>query len=482
MKPIISAIQLLALAGVGLGFSANTFADSPPESRLRIIIETDAGGDPDDEQSLVRFLLYVNEWDVEGIIANRAQTRLGENKNPERTGLGVVRRLIRAYGECYANLRLHDLRYPDPQALQARTVAGYDDTDEGVKLIMAAVDRDDPRPIWYADWGTDKGGAVNNLKRALDRVLKERGQEGYARFKNKLRVICHGNIFGEHTTKRESPFPLFLDTFRPEMDGKRWYHRFSALTATAGGFDLKRDVLTNHGPLGALYPTNTTHPQKEGDTMTFLHLVPTGLSDPEQPGWGGWSGRFGLNPEFYGRPCYWADQKDAWQGVLSRDNILKRWAVHLQNDFRARLDWCVRPVKGANHPPHVVIRGDHGLGVIRLSPPAGAQLVLDAASSGDPDGDQLTFEWFVYSEAGTYRGAVQVENADNVNPTVYIPPDAVGKETHLIVAVTDQGQPPLTRYRRIIITAQEPIPMTSRDCRPRASRLAARPRSCVTIR
>jgi len=31
----------------------------------------------------------------------------------------------------------------------------------------------------------------------------------------------------------------------------------------AGGFDLKRDVLTGHGPLGALYPTNTTHPQKE---------------------------------------------------------------------------------------------------------------------------------------------------------------------------------------------------------------------------
>src|SRR4051794_20936705 len=35
--------------------------------RLRLIIETDAGGDPDDEQSLVRFLLYANEWDVEGI-------------------------------------------------------------------------------------------------------------------------------------------------------------------------------------------------------------------------------------------------------------------------------------------------------------------------------------------------------------------------------------------------------------------------------
>src|SRR4051812_23355725 len=61
----------------------------PASDRLRLIIETDAGGDPDDEQSLVRFLLYANEWDVEGIIANRSRARDGENLNPERTGLGI---------------------------------------------------------------------------------------------------------------------------------------------------------------------------------------------------------------------------------------------------------------------------------------------------------------------------------------------------------------------------------------------------------
>src|SRR3979490_933989 len=67
--------------------------------RLRVLIETDAGGDPDDEQSLVRFLLYANEWDVEGIIASRPAARDGENKNPERTGLGIVRAHLRAYAE-----------------------------------------------------------------------------------------------------------------------------------------------------------------------------------------------------------------------------------------------------------------------------------------------------------------------------------------------------------------------------------------------
>src|SRR6266576_3096557 len=110
-----------------------------PSPRLRLVIETDAGGDPDDEQSLVRFLLYVNEWDVEGIIANRPRARDGENLNRERTGLGIVRALVKAYGECWPNLALHDTRYPKPEALLARTVAGYDDNDDAVNLILAAM-------------------------------------------------------------------------------------------------------------------------------------------------------------------------------------------------------------------------------------------------------------------------------------------------------------------------------------------------------
>src|SRR2546422_9778249 len=92
--------------------------------RLRLIIETDAGGDPDDEQSLVRFLLYANEWDVEGIIANRPTARDGENWNPERTGLGIVRAMVKAYGQCYSNLVQHDSRYPTPVQLLKRTVSG----------------------------------------------------------------------------------------------------------------------------------------------------------------------------------------------------------------------------------------------------------------------------------------------------------------------------------------------------------------------
>lgn len=444
---VVSSIVILAATGPVMAADAHT------DDRLRVMIETDAGGDPDDEQSLVRFLLYTCEFDVEGIICTRPKARDGENLNPLRTGLGVVQRQIRAYGECYKNLTEHDKRYPTPDELHKRAVAGYDDTDDGVRLIIAAVDRDDPRPLWFCNWGTDNGSAASSLKRALDRVLKERGPEGYARFKSKLR-LSSADKFGDHTFKIAPPFKIWVDTFRPEVNRKRWYHRFSALTATAGGFDIRRDVLTNHGPLGALYPTNTTHPQKEGDTMSFLYLVPTGMNDSDQPTWGSWAGRYGLQDGAAGRAYYWANAADNWQETIHRENTLRRFAADLQNDFRARLVWCVQPKSKANHPPRVVINGHEGNRVVRLDTDAGQTIELKTGGTADPDGHQLTFEWWCYPEASTYAGLVKIEQNTAPNVRVVMPADAAGKTIHVVLTVRDDRQPPLARYRRVVLNVQ----------------------------
>lgn len=419
--------------------------------RPRVIIETDAGGDPDDEQSLVRLLLYSNDLDVEGIIANRAVAREGENRNPERTGLGIVRRQLNAYRECYPNLVKHDPRYPKPEQLWQRTVSGYADSEAGVNLILASVDRRDPRPVWICNWGTIDGSDPSSLKRALDRVMQECGPAGYAKFKNRI-LLSSDDQFGEHTTKVEPPFRLWVDTFRPELDRKRWYHRFSALTATAGGFDLQRDVLTGHGPLGALYPTNTTHRQKEGDTMSFLYLVPTGMNDPMHPEWGSWAGRYGRNPAHPDRQYYWANQQDTWEGSTDRDNTLKRWAAALQNDFRARLDWCVQDPAHANHPPIAKIRGDRE----RKARP-GAEVTLDGSPSRDPDGQGLRLEWTYYPEPGTYRGEAPVLRTSGDGKVAFTAPPGADRATlHFVLSVTDTGNPPLTRYQRVIVTLRSP--------------------------
>jgi hypothetical protein len=312
------------------------------------------------------------------------------------------------------------------------------------------VDRDDPRPVWYSDWGTDSGAAVNNLKRALDRVLRERGPQGYARFKSKLRLSSYDK-FGEHTTTLAPPFPIWVNTFEPPIDGKRWYHRFSALTSRAGGFDLARDVLTDHGPLGSLYPTNTTYWGKEGDTMTFLFLVPTGMNDPSEPLWGSWAGRYGLNEKFPGKPYYWANQIDAWNGTHERDNTLARWAADLQNDFRARLNWCVRSPQQANHAPQVVVNGAGRKEILRITARPGQKVSFDAGSSRDPDGDALAYEWFVYAEAGTYRGQAAMADASSAAAVLPVPEDAGGETIHVVLAVRDSGTPPLAAYRRVVV-------------------------------
>jgi len=440
----ISSIAAVAGAVLLIFVAPSLTAES---NHLRVIIETDAGGDPDDEQSLVRFLLYANEFDIEGIIANRPEARDGENENIERTGLGIVRRQIDAYEQCYANLASNDARYPTADALRRVAVAGYDNVDDGVARIIAAVDADDPRPVWYGDWGTDHGAAKNCLWRALDKVRRERGPAVYARFKSRLRLSSN-DAFGPHTYEIAPPFSLWVDTFEPEIEGRRWYHQFSRLTAEAGGIDLERDVRTGHGPLGALYPTNTTLKQKEGDTMAFLYLVPTGMNDPEQPTWGSWAGRYGLRPDQPGKQYYWADVADDWHGATNRDNTLARWAVDLQHDFRARLDWCVRPFDATNHPPRIVVNGISADGPQIVAVRAGETITLDAGATTDPDRNALDFAWFEYREPGTYRGEWTLPPSAEPKLRLTLPADLGAAESHVVLRVSDRGEPPLARYRR----------------------------------
>jgi hypothetical protein len=257
-------------------------------------------------------------------------------------------------------------------------------------------------------------------------------------------------MFGAHTTNTAPPFVLWVNTFQPELNRRRWYHRFSGITAKAGGFDLVRDVLTGHGPLGALYPTNTTHWQKEGDTPTFLYLVSTGMNDPNQPTWGSWAGRYGLNEKYPGFQYYWANQVDAWNGMTNRDNTLARWAAHLQNDFKARMDWCVRSRDDANHPPLVRFAGETWRSVA-----AGDKVTLDARRSTDPDNDKLNYEWIVYPEPGNYSGPpVRIENSQAALVSFNAPVVASKQELHIVLAVTDAGNPPLTRYSRAVLSIQ----------------------------
>jgi hypothetical protein len=125
---------------------------------------------------------------------------------------------------------------------------------------------------------------------------------------------------------------------------------------------------------------------------------------------------------------------------------LWRWRDDFQNDFAARMDWCLKSYQEANHRPVITLMHPEEITV-----KSGEDFSLDAFDSTDPDGDNLSFLWFNYPEAGSYKRMVNT-SAENVHIVYVTAPEVEKKETvHFILKVSDKGSPPLTSYKRIIV-------------------------------
>ena len=171
---------------------------------------------------------------------------------------------------------------------------------------------------------------------------------------------------------------------------------------------IATNIQQGHGPLGAMYPDVSFG--MEGDTPSFLSLIPNGLNAPEHPDWGGWGGRYELytpalentNPEgFTGnvpvlqepRPI-WTNAVDSYRPMVYNDygrsvrahdkvstgyrTTIWRWRKEFQNDFAARMDWSIKPFEEANHPP--VVKLGHS---DRLTVKSGEGFMMTAAGSSD---------------------------------------------------------------------------------------------------
>lgn len=127
---------------------------------------------------------------------------------------------------------------------------------------------------------------------------------------------------------------------------------------------------------------------------------------------------------------------------------LWRWRDDFQNDFAARMEWCVQSYEQANHPPVPVLSGHEGI-IVK----SGEGFGLDASDSYYPDDDNLSFLWFHYPEAGTSEIPFEIVGAENAH-RLYMNAPRVEKEErfHIILKVTEKGSPALSRYRRVIVT------------------------------
>lgn len=447
---------VVVLAAIGCD---TALADDKPAERPRLLVLTDIGGDPDDQQSLVRLLLYSNEFQIEGLIASAAGTP-GELKEAV-TRADLIRTTVEAYGRVQPNLAKHAAGYPPADELlsviksgnsrRGSNFIGAGHDTEGSKWIISRVDAPDPRPLNIAVWG-----GQTDLAQALWRVRNDRTAEELKAFLARLRIYD----INDQDRVQSWIFEHFPDLFYllahapPTRDKREGAYRGmylggdESLTSLAW---LDEHVRTKHGPLGELYPAKTwTAPNphgalKEGDTPSWFYFLPLALHDPAQPTWGGWGGRF--KPAERG---LWRDVPDSVDGKPDPRASVWRWRPHYQRDFQARMDWCVQDVAHANHLPKIASDGAAVRRPVVKQAIAGQPLTL-SASATDPDDQALQYRWWIYADAGTYARPVKLTNETSPAVTLEIPADSSGKTLHVILEVTDGGEPPLTALARFVV-------------------------------
>ncbi len=463
--PAVLSIFILLL------FQAQVFAyDS--EGKPRIIVLTDIENEPDDAQSLVRFLTYSNQFDVEGIIATTSVWL--RNKTAEWR----IHEILEAYKKVQPNLLKHETGYPSYERLRDLTKVGLPvygmagvgegKDSEGSDWIIQSLKKEDPRPLWVLAWG-----GPNCLAQALWKLEQSESPELMNKLVKKLRVYTISDQDDSGPWMRKTfPELFYICTPGYAHNGREGYH-FATWSGISGDYFhgrfqggnkeviskewIRDNIQENHGSLGTEYPDVAY--LMEGDTPSFLYLINNGLGNSEHPDYGSWGGRYEYyvpKTELYFfeaeiRP-FWTNAADEvfseadQQHHTGNHATIWRWREAYQNDFAARMDWCILAYNQANHPPVPELAHDPVLEVGE-----GEKVELKAGNCQDPDDDELSYQWIYYREAGNSVYWLDLENANSATASFTTPDLGHAQEMHFILAVTDHGEPALTSYKRVMV-------------------------------
>ncbi|MCP3928717.1 MAG: DUF1593 domain-containing protein [Bacteroidetes bacterium] len=442
------------------------------DEKRRVLVLTDIDNEPDDAMSLVRFLSYANQWDVEGLVATTSFWK--------KTSIADWRiyDILEAYEKVQPNLLKHEKGFPTSQALKNKVKKGLPEygmsgvgkgkDSEGSEWIIKVLEEQDDRSVWILAWG-----GTNCLAQALWKIKHTKTPAEATKLYEKVHVYAISDQDDSGPWIRKT-FPDIFYICSPgyEHDGAGGYHyaTWSGISGDVfhGRFHganreviseewLNENIQTAHGPLGSEYPD--VKYLMEGDSPSFMYLIPNGLSDPEHPNRGSWGGRY----EYYTPPTqkwyfepesrpFWTNAMDEFfspidsQYHTSHHVTIWRWREAYQNDFAARMDWSVKEFEEANHHPVPNIAHEQTLKVYSEN-----NVFLDASLSTDPDGDELSYNWFHYRGPGTFKGKIKIKNAESTKANFKAPIVSTPRTAHFILQVTDSGEPALTRYKRVIV-------------------------------
>ena len=482
-------------------------ATAPGQDRARLIVLADMGNEPDEMQQMTHMLVSSNSFHLEGLIAVTGKFLHPGRENPRKrkTQPELFLELIDAYKQVRPNLLKHAEGWPEPDYLRSITKHGQSGygiadvgkgkTSEGAQLILDALAKPDARPVWVV-----VNAGSNTLAQALYvlkttrparelreavaklRVFENGSQDnagawitsefpGIHWIRSNYQTYAYGGPGGAAGQAGRAAGPHAWQPFEHSVQGQ---HEWTAM-----------HVQNDHGPLGSKYPDRRFERGglgfiEGGGTVPWLGLVNRGLFDINEPAWGGWSGRFTREKvaDFWSRhgdirpdeerfaPFYtYREAGDVWtdpgDGKTYEGDYVPIWRFReaMYADFRARMDWCVKPFAEANHHPVAAVDGDDSDRIVRMGAIPGQQLSFSASASSDPDGNRLTFSWWIYQEAGTYPGQVLVHDAASPTASLTIPTGARNHQVHLVLEVRDDhSEVRLTDYRRIVldVSAHEP--------------------------
>ncbi|WAO91236.1 Hypothetical protein NCS54_00869600 [Fusarium falciforme] len=457
----------------------------PAVYKPRTFMISDILNEPDDEMSLVRFLLYSTTLMSGGSVpAPRSACRM--KTHPE-----VMERIIRAYGKVVDNLNSHvspNCQFPPADQLLAIVSSSpkvygrkflSEPLSEGARRLIQSLEESE-EPLYVGLWG-----GANVVAQAMHHIdqTKPKAEADLLRIRQRWPnivyiVSIHG--FGEFLAATWVGINA-EDNGIPDM------------TQVQDGW-LTPDIRV--GPLGAEYPLIKFG--MEGDSPSFMGLIPNGLSNPERPGWGGWGDRYNR--------ITWAHDLSAEYGVspdtvvtpngkphMSVQSTVWRWRDASQDDFAARMQWSLhQDFSAAAHPPLIDVNGSVGPEALHIVVPPKASITLDASKTVDLDhpGDieQLEFEWFFYLEPGFPQATGDKKMADYINLKSLSPPtgtdgrlprneagfgkvilgprvsvmnlvpeerDLRSREWHIILqGKTKKGPYPITRYKRVVLKSE----------------------------